>query len=57
MRDEAFILQLRNWRDRDMSKAGAAKMLRLLEKYAKLIPDAGDLRQAYIDEQLQKLSP
>lgn len=57
MEDAAFTNQLRNWYDRDMTKAGAAKMLRLLEKYQKKIPDHADLRSAYINEQLQKLAP
>lgn len=56
-KDEAFVNQLRNWYDRDMSRDGAARMIRLLEKYQKLIPDAMQLRSAYIDEQLSKFAP
>jgi hypothetical protein len=57
MLDQVFINQLRNWYDRDMSRAGAAKMMRLLDKYQKHIPDHQVLRSSYIDEQLSKMAP
>lgn len=57
MKDMTFMLQLKNWRDRPMTRDGAARMMRLLEKYQRQIPDHATLRSAYINEQLKNLAP
>lgn len=57
MKDGAFINQLRNWYDRDMSNAGRKMLLRLLQKYSGSIPDSQQLYNQIIDEELNKMAP
>lgn len=56
-RDRVFIAQLKTWHDRPMTGPGIAKMLRLLDRYQKQIPDSQQLRSACVNEQLSRLAP
>lgn len=37
--DKKFVQQLGNWKDRDMTLKGRLKMIELLHKYRRQIPD------------------
>lgn len=52
VKEGVFIDQLPNWSERPMTEKGQAYLLRLLDRYAHQIPDAADLKQQHLDEQL-----
>jgi len=41
--DKRFVNQLSNWIDRDMTEAGKRKMIELLHKYRRQIPNYKEL--------------
>lgn len=50
-----FVDQLNTWESRPMTDAGRAYLLRLLDRYADQIPDAADLKEMHVQEQLDEL--
>ena len=52
--DKKFVHQLENWKDREMTVKGRAKMIELLRKYRRQIPDHGRLVVKLTGEAFEK---
>lgn len=55
VKEGKFVDQLKTWESRPMTDAGRAYLLRLLDRYADQIPDAADLKEMHVQEQLDEL--
>lgn len=54
-KDEAFINQLGNWKDKPMTQKGHDHMMNLMKKYRKQVPDWYELKTQIVQEEIDGL--